>query len=247
MLQRTSGSREAMRLRKESHNILVALGIFVLSIVLLSFSDGLIVAYYAHAFGLSLEESAIASTKVLVIVNELLFAFLAIFSFTKIFKRTLNELGMTVTRLLRNIAVGLVVGVGGWFAGSIIAVVLARLVPYKVPEQFIRMLTPTSSPDLVYFLILTWVLVGPCEELFFRGFIQGTFETWKGPAAGIIAGSILFGLAHFDPILWFRTIPAGFLGLIYGVLYARRKSIVPVAVAHSLNDTIGFVLAFLVR
>jgi membrane protease YdiL (CAAX protease family) len=235
------------RLRKESRNVLVALGIFVLSIVLLSFSDGLIIVYYAQAYGLSLEESAIATTKLVIIVNELLFAFLAIFSFTKIFKRTLNELGITLTKLLRNITVGIVIGIGGWFAGSIIAVVLARLVPFNVPEQFIRMLTPISGPDLAYFLILTWVLVGPCEELFFRGFIQGTFESWKGSAAGIIAGSILFGLAHFNPTLWFRTIPAGFLGIIYGVLYTRRKSIVPVAVAHSLNDTIGFVLAFLVR
>jgi len=234
-------------LRKESRNVLVASGIFLLAIVLLSFLDGLVVVYYAHVFDLTLEGAAIASTKILVIVNELLFATLAIISFTRVFNRKLNELGLTGTRLLGNIVVGLVVGVGGWLIGIIIAGVLARLVPYTVPEQFIRMLTPTSGLDLIYFVIITWAVVGPCEELFFRGFIQGTFETWKGPTTGIIAGSILFGLAHFDPNLWFRTIPAGFLGLVYGILYARRKSIVPVAVAHSLNDTIGFVLVFLIR
>jgi membrane protease YdiL (CAAX protease family) len=139
---------------------------------------------------------------------------------------------------------GLLVGVGGWFGAVVVAAILAILVPYKVPEWFAKMLTATSSLDLLYFLILTWVLVGPCEELFFRGFIQGTFTTWKGPVAGLIAGSTLFGLAHFNPLLWFRTIPSAFLGFVYGIVYAKRRSIIPVAVAHSLNDTIGFVLTF---
>jgi membrane protease YdiL (CAAX protease family) len=140
---------------------------------------------------------------------------------------------------------GIAVGIGGWFIAVLIALILEMLIPYEVPEWFTRMLTPTSALDLAYFMILTWVLIGPCEELFFRGFIQGTFTAWKGPVAGLIAGSILFGLAHFDPTLWFRTIPTALLGLIYGVLYARGKSIIPVAVAHSINDTIGFVLAYL--
>ena len=193
----------------------------------------------------SLERAAVASTKALVIVNELLFASLAIFFFVKIFKRTLSQLGLTTARLLHNVTFGLLVGVGGWLAAVALAFLLTRLVPYEIPEWFTEMLTATSPLDLAIFLLLTWVLIGPCEEIFFRGFVQGTFAAWKGPVVGLIVGSILFGLAHFDPVTWIRTIPSTFLGLVYGVVYAKKKSITVVAVAHSVNDTIGFVLAFL--
>jgi membrane protease YdiL (CAAX protease family) len=232
-------------LRKESRNALIAFGVFILSIVLITILDGLIVLYYAAATGLSLESATIATTRGVLVANELLFAILALLFFTKIFKRRLVELGLTTLKFGRNIMLGIAVGIGGWFIAVLIALILEMLIPYEVPEWFTRMLTPTSALDLAYFMILTWVLIGPCEELFFRGFIQGTFTAWKGPVAGLIAGSILFGLAHFDPTLWFRTIPTALLGLIYGVLYARRKSIIPVAVAHSITDTIGFVLAYL--
>jgi len=232
-------------LRKESRNALIAFGVFILSIVLITILDGLIVLYYAAATGSSLESAAIATTRGVLVANELLFAILALLFFTKIFKRRLVELGLTTLKFGRNIMLGIAVGIGGWFIAVLIALILEMLIPYEVPEWFTRMLTPTSALDLAYFMILTWVLIGPCEELFFRGFIQGTFTAWKGPVAGLIAGSILFGLAHFDPTLWFRTIPTALLGLIYGALYARRKSIIPVAIAHSINDTIGFVLAYL--
>jgi membrane protease YdiL (CAAX protease family) len=191
-----------------------------------------------------LEKASIVTTKMVLVINELILLSLAAFFFTKIFTRTFSELGLTARKLVHNAVLGLLVGVGGWFGAVVVAAILAILVPYKVPEWFAKMLTATSSLDLLYFLILTWVLVGPCEELFFRGFIQGTFTTWKGPVAGLIAGSTLFGLAHFNPLLWFRTIPSAFLGFVYGIVYAKRRSIIPVAVAHSLNDTIGFVLTF---
>ena len=233
-------------MKRESRNALIALAVFILSIVLISVLDSLIVVYYAGMTGSDLEGASIATTKYLLVTNELILASLSILFFTKVFKRKLVELGLTKANLSRNTALGLIIGVGGWFASVIVAFLLWSIVPYEVPEWFTKMLTATSSTDLVHLLILTWALVGPCEELFFRGFIQETFTAWKGPALGVIAGSILFGLAHFDPVLWFRTIPTASLGFIYGVVYAKRKSLLPVMVSHSLNDTIGFVLAFLV-
>jgi len=188
-------------LNKESRDALIAICVFILSVVLISSLDGLVLAYYAHATGLSLERAAVASTKVLLIVNELLFASLAVFFFVRILKRTFSELGLTTARFIRNAALGLVVGVGGWFVAVVLTFLLTRLVPYKIPEWFVEMLTAMSPLDLAIYLILTWVLIGPCEEIFFRGFIQGTFAAWKGPVVGLVVGSILFGLAHFDPVM----------------------------------------------
>jgi len=236
-----------LAMKKESRNVLIVVAVFVLSIALISLIDSLVIVYYAHLMGSTLEDASIATTKTVLIVNELLLGSLAVFFFTKIFKRRLVELGITTTRFARNIVIGLLLGAGGWLVAVIVATLLQRLIPFEVPEWFAKMLTATSSPDLLYFVLITWILVGPCEELFFRGFVQETFTAWKGPFAGIMAGAILFGLAHFSPLLWFRTIPSALLGLIYGIAYAKRRSLVPVSVAHSLNDTIGFVLAYLAK
>ncbi len=234
-------------MKKESRNVLTVIAVFVLSIALISLIDSVAVVYYARLTGSSLIDASIATTKTVLVVNELILASLAVLFFTKVFKRRLVELGITPSRLGGNIVIGLVLGAGGWFVAIIVATVLQRLIPFQVPEWFTKMLTATSSLDLLYFLVLTWVLVGPCEELFFRGFVQETFAAWRGPLAGVVAGAILFGLAHFDPLLWFRTIPSALLGLIYGIVYAKRKSLVSVSVAHSLNDSIGFVLAYLLK
>jgi membrane protease YdiL (CAAX protease family) len=233
-------------LKRELRNALIAIIVFAISIVLISFVDSLIAIYYAGIMGLDLEAASVAAMKYLLVANEVILASLAIIFFTKVFKRRLVELGLIRINLSRNAALGLIIGAGGWFASVAVTFLLCSIVPFEVPEWFTKMVTATSSVDLYHLLILTWVLVGPCEELFFRGFVQEVFAAWKGPVAGVIAGSILFGLAHFNPLLWFRTIPTAFLGLIYGIVYAKRKSLLPVAVAHSLNDTIGFALAFFV-
>ena len=232
-------------LRRETCHVLIALGVFLLSMLLISFVNEVLVVYYAAVTGSSLEAASMAMFRQVLVLLELLLAGLAILFFTKVFKRRLIELGLTATRLVRNTAVGVLVGAGGWSVATIIALTLYRLVPYEVPESYTRTVTPSSTLDLVYLLMITWVLVGPCEELFFRGFIQGTFTFWKGPEMGVIAGSVLFGLAHFSPLLWFPSIPAAAVGIIYGIVYLKRRSIVPVAVAHSMNNTIGFALAFL--
>ncbi|HVO30616.1 MAG TPA: CPBP family intramembrane glutamic endopeptidase, partial [bacterium] len=47
----------------------------------------------------------------------------------------------------------------------------------------------------------SFYMVGIGEESLFRGVLQTTFEEWWGPWPGLVAGSVVFGCAHFanDP------------------------------------------------
>ncbi len=154
------------------------------------------------------------------------------------------ELGLTPKNLKFDFGLGVGLGVGGWIVSGIVLTVLSWFFPVEVPEWFQQMLTPSSFKDLIIFIGLVWIFIGPCEELFFRGALQNAFTRWRGPMVGILLTGVLFGIAHFDVELWIRSVGAVLIGMIYGVVYFYRKSLIPVIVAHSLNDTISFVLVF---
>ena len=70
---------------------------------------------------------------------------------------------------------------------------------------------------------------------------------WGGAAPGILMAGLFFGAAHFDATLWVRSVGALIIGILYGVTYHHMRSLVPCIVAHSLNDTISFALAFYIH
>ena len=90
------------------------------------------------------------------------------------------------------------------------------------------------------FLAFLWV-VALAEEFFFRAFLQVLLAKRLGSdTAGLIAASVLFGLAH----LWFRSFPnwrfaiAGAVtGVFYGLAFLKAGSIRASMVTHALVVT----------
>ena len=232
-------------MRREARDAIISIAVFILGMFIIMISNGAIVVLYSQAFRVDLLQATVETTKIVLIVNELVFLSLTILFVTKVFKMKVADLGLSSTKLPSNIVLGLIFGVAGYVAATVFTVILNQFIPIEVPEWFSKALTATSPIDLLILLALTWILVGPCEEIFFRGFVQGSFARWKGSTAGIVVGALIFGFAHYNPELWFRTPGAILLGLIYGAIYEWRKSLVPVMAAHALNDTIAFILAFL--
>jgi len=232
-------------MRREARDAIISIAVFILGMFIIIMSNGAIVVLYSQAFNVDFLQATIETTKIVLIVNELVFLSLTILFVTKVFKMKVTDLGLSSAKLPSNILLGLIFGVAGYAAGTVFTVILNLFIPIEVPEWFLKALTATSPIDLLVLLALTWILVGPCEEIFFRGFVQGSFARWKGSTVGIVVGALIFGFAHYNPVLWFRTAGAIFLGLIYGAIYKWRKSLIPVMAAHALNDTIAFTLAFL--
>ncbi len=86
--------------------------------------------------------------------------------------------------------------------------------------------------------ILALVAAPIAEEAFFRGFVfRGLRNRWSLVGAAFASG-LLFGLAHFLPILY---IPFALIGVIFALGYVYSGSIwVPMA-AHFLFNSISFV------
>ncbi len=107
-----------------------------------------------------------------------------------------------------------------------------RNVPKNPLEDLIR-----NRSDAIIFAIVVMIAGGVREE-FQRGFIVHRFEGYLGGGAvGVLVYSILFGLGHFEQG-WDASVVTGFLGVLWGLVYLRRRSIIAPMVSHA-----GFNLA----
>lgn len=78
------------------------------------------------------------------------------------------------------------------------------------------------------------IAAGAGEELLFRGALQPLFERWWGPAAGLAAASLLFGLVHAVSAAYF--VFATIVGLYLGWLAWWFDDLVAPIAVHAIYD-----------
>jgi sodium transport system permease protein len=133
----------------------------------------------------------------------------------------------------------IVIGFSGWTVG---AGLLVRLLP--PPDSLVRglerilLLDSHNAP-----LWAIWLVIGVspaiCEELFFRGFVlTGMRRLGMWPA--IATSAFLFALAHSSI---YRLLPTLFLGVLFGYVAWRSRSIACSMIAHALNNGLMATLA----
>lgn len=116
--------------------------------------------------------------------------------------------------------------------------------PDPTGELFAKLVTPRDSFQLIAMISLSLVLVAPCEELAFRGFIQKGFENSFGKTKGLLIASVLWGLFHGLNTLY-AIVPAFAAGLILGYVWQRTGgNTVASALIHGINNSISFTLAY---
>lgn len=108
-----------------------------------------------------------------------------------------------------------------------------------------------SPTYFLYMLPVSVLLVGPGEELLFRGIIQGKLKQAVGARAAIVAAALMFGLIHFD-LSWTATqwiayvSVAATLGAGLGLLYEHTDNLTVPAVTHGLYNASLFGFQYLV-
>lgn len=88
--------------------------------------------------------------------------------------------------------------------------------------------------------IVSMALLAPVvEEMMFRGAIQGyMMKHYSNPWIGIVVTALLFGVIHMNPQ---QIIYAFLLGLVFGWIYYRTRSLLPVMAGHVLNNSIAVI------
>ena len=109
----------------------------------------------------------------------------------------------------------------------------------NVPEELRTinegLFSALSTGEFIFVLFAIAVTPAICEEVFFRGYVQRTFERTLGWKSILLVG-VLFGLFHMQPLgLLFLS----GLGFVFGFFYFASKSLLPGMVAHCTNNAIA--------
>ena len=117
--------------------------------------------------------------------------------------------------------------------------------PDPMAELAEKLLAPRDSFQLVAIIALSLVLVGPCEELAFRGFVQKGFENSFGKMKGLLIASGLFGLLHGLNTLY-AILPIFAISTVFGYVWQKTDgNTTAAALMHGVYDSVTIALAYL--
>jgi len=106
-------------------------------------------------------------------------------------------------------------------------------------DQILELFAALDSP--VWFILVGVIFAPFVEELFFRGFLFQGFRQKYGWVKGGLLSSVIFGVAHLDPVAF---IPTTILGGLLAYLYHRSNSVWPGIILHVLINALGMCAAY---
>ena len=150
-------------------------------------------------------------------------------------RSALNEFKLAVLILPSTVLTGVLAGM-----------IVQTLIP--IPpwfEKVFQVVSPSSFTDLFILSLVAILIIAPCEEVLFRGFIQRGLESSFGDMGGILLSATFFGAFHLNP--W-QFLPALLLGIILGYVFKKRgyRLWCPIALHAAYNTTL-FILNYVLR
>jgi len=91
-------------------------------------------------------------------------------------------------------------------------------------------------------VILMLLIIGPGEELIWRGFIQHHFARRYPPLTAFLISTFLYTAIHLGSLNFMLILAALVCGAFWGILYGRFQSIVLNVVSHTVWDVLVFVI-----
>ncbi|MBD3413203.1 MAG: CPBP family intramembrane metalloprotease [Candidatus Aminicenantes bacterium] len=91
-------------------------------------------------------------------------------------------------------------------------------------------------------LFLMVLVIGPGEELFWRGFLQRHWQNKVGKRWGFLLVVLMYAGVHLGSGNGMLVAAAAVCGLFWGLWFQWKKSVVLVAVSHTVWDVLIFLL-----
>ena len=99
------------------------------------------------------------------------------------------------------------------------------------------LLPKTWSESAIW--IAVSITAGVCEEIVYRGYLQRQLWSFtKSLPAALLLQAVIFGLGHIYQG-WKPALVTAIYGLVFGLVAAWRRSIIPSAIAHAAVDILG--------
>lgn len=157
---------------------------------------------------------------------------------------SLREVGFTGRAWPRQVAVGVLAGLGIFVLVYAVDLVMMRLAgPSQGTQPLTDLVSAARAPAELFFPFMLGSLLGPIsEEAYFRGFAYPALRDRLGRPAAMLLVSLFYALSHLDPWGFPALLLAG-LALVW--LYERTEAIWPPIIAHAVWNAIVTGLTYL--
>jgi membrane protease YdiL (CAAX protease family) len=152
--------------------------------------------------------------------------------------------------IILKIFAGVLIGIFFFFISGLLLTFYTRFIVQNLfGAQFIEdgmgnaISTQPINPNFFQFallIIIQIIIIGPCEEAFFRGFVINKSKNKVKSFYSIILSSFLFAIYHVPPFLVPLTTIITFFGYFFSfgillslVFVAFKGSLIPSSIAHS--------------
>ena len=90
--------------------------------------------------------------------------------------------------------------------------------------------------------LLRLLIIGPAEEIFWRGFIQNRFSARWNPNTGFIVTTLVYSLVHLSKFNFMLIMAAMVAGLVWGLAYRFfPERLGAIIISHALWDCAVFI------
>lgn len=157
-------------------------------------------------------------------------------------------IGARVPSILDGLAV--IVGYGLAIVAAILGVMLVTLTQVEPAQNQIGQIASENPEVLLLLIPASFVLIGPGEELLFRGVVQGRIREGFGPIVGVALASAIFAAIHFTALTGgtggrLATIAILFFpSLVFGSAYELTGNIVVPALIHGAYNATLFGIVY---
>jgi len=170
-------------------------------------------------------------------LNVVLLVSFALYSDKSYFNLILKDLRQG---LLKKIFLG-IVSAGLLYAVFFVGNEVSRLIFHFAGAEIGQVYSFKKNASALRIILLMIVIIGPGEELFWRGYLQRHWQNRFGKIKGFVFAAVLYALVHAASGNIMLVLSAGVCGLFWGFLYLRYKSILMICVSHTLWDLMIFV------
>ena len=124
-----------------------------------------------------------------------------------------------------------------FFAGD----VATRWLPFQDSQVVSIYATKSEAPPWLIGLLLLFV-IGPGEEIYWRGFVQQRMADAWGGWTGYLATAGFYALVHVASMNLMLIAAAAALGLVWGWIRKTTGSVLPGVISHAVWDLFIFII-----
>ena len=186
-------------------------------------------------------EFTVSLTNVFLLISSIL-TVLILFLIYKIRKKNCKEELQIKKTNSFNICFAIILGISCWLFNSGLLSLIDEAGLFTSQFDYMEnMLAPLSSGSIIISIIAVGIVAPFAEEFLFRGVIYNTLSKKISIKWTIIIQAILFGVFHFNLV---QGAYATLLGLVFGYITYKTKSLWPAIIVHMVNNLIATIAPY---